>query len=520
MREFNVTGTCILEENYMVDITNKLEQIRMLVDKKRYFTINRGRQYGKTTTLSRLRPFLADEYTVVSLSFEGFDEEEFANAAIFSQKLIGRIVDALLLTNEPEEYRESWENSEVTDFDSLGRHITNMCEGRKIVLMIDEVDKASNHRVFLGFLNKLREKFLQRREGIGATFHSVILAGVYDIKNIKRKLVQEGKHIPSTMESKMYNSPWNIAVAFKVDLSFNVLEISGMLMDYEQDHQTGMDVLEIAEEIYFYTQGYPVLVSKICQYMDEELEVWTVDAVREAVRLLVREIDNELFKSLSQNLETNEDVSKLIYDVLLLGERRSFVTDNPAVDLAYRYGYIRDDNERIKISNRIFEIRMANYFISKDEGNAAKLPSGSFISEVTKNDRFDMQLCLERFLVYWQEIYDDKNAKFFEKECRMLFLMFLKPLLNGVGFYHIESAFTDNRRMDLVITYGKERFVLELKTWKGAVYHDTGVEQLLGYMEKLGEEKGYLLTFDFRQKGANKANWINLDGKDIFEVQV
>jgi len=107
MREFNVTGTCIPEENYMVDITNKLEQIKVLVDKKRYFTINRGRQYGKTTTLSRLRPFLADEYTVVSLSFEGFDEEEFANAGVFSQKLIGRIVDALLLTKETEEYRES-----------------------------------------------------------------------------------------------------------------------------------------------------------------------------------------------------------------------------------------------------------------------------------------------------------------------------------------------------------------------------------------------------------------------------
>ena len=242
-----------------------------------------------------------------------------------------------------------------------------MCTGKKIVLMVDEVDKASNHRVFVGFLNKLREKFLQRREGIGATFHSVILVGVYDIKNIKRKLIQEGKHTPSSTESKMYNSPWNSAVAFKVDLSFNVSEISGMLMDYEQDHQTGMDISEIATEIYFYTQGYPVLVSRICQYMDEELEDWTVDVVRESVRLLVRETDNELFKSLSQNLETNEDVSKLIYDVLLLGERRSFITDNPAVDLAYRYGYIRDDNERVKISNKIFEIVMTSYFISKGE---------------------------------------------------------------------------------------------------------------------------------------------------------
>jgi len=102
----------------------------------------------------------------------------------------------------------------------------------------------------------------------------------------------------------------------------------------------------------------------------------------------------------------------------------------------------------------------------------------------------------------------------------MLFLMFLRPLLNGGGFYHIESATTDDWRMDLVVTYGHERFILELKTWRGTVYRDTGVDQLLRYMEKLGETKGYLLTFDFRQKNVSKAEWLEVDGKGIFEVQV
>ena len=39
-KKFNVTGTCIPEENYMVDITNKLEQIKKMIDAKEYFTIN------------------------------------------------------------------------------------------------------------------------------------------------------------------------------------------------------------------------------------------------------------------------------------------------------------------------------------------------------------------------------------------------------------------------------------------------------------------------------------------------
>jgi len=42
MRKFNVNGTCVSNEHYMVDISSKLEQIKTMVDEKEYFTINRG----------------------------------------------------------------------------------------------------------------------------------------------------------------------------------------------------------------------------------------------------------------------------------------------------------------------------------------------------------------------------------------------------------------------------------------------------------------------------------------------
>ena len=50
-KRFNVTGTCIPEKHYMVDISEKLKNIVKLVDNEEYFIINRPRQYGKTTTL-------------------------------------------------------------------------------------------------------------------------------------------------------------------------------------------------------------------------------------------------------------------------------------------------------------------------------------------------------------------------------------------------------------------------------------------------------------------------------------
>lgn len=44
-----------------------------------------------------------------------------------------------------------------------------------------------------------------------------------------------------------------------------------MLAEYETDHQTSMDVMNIASEIYQYTSGYLVLVSSICKCIDEDL---------------------------------------------------------------------------------------------------------------------------------------------------------------------------------------------------------------------------------------------------------
>jgi len=61
MREFNVTGLCIPSKHYMADISEKIRQIMAMVEKGQYFTINRARQYGKTTTLWLLDDELAKQ---------------------------------------------------------------------------------------------------------------------------------------------------------------------------------------------------------------------------------------------------------------------------------------------------------------------------------------------------------------------------------------------------------------------------------------------------------------------------
>ena len=46
MKKFNITGKCIPELHYMVDISERIDRIKRMVDAGDYMCINRGRQYG------------------------------------------------------------------------------------------------------------------------------------------------------------------------------------------------------------------------------------------------------------------------------------------------------------------------------------------------------------------------------------------------------------------------------------------------------------------------------------------
>ena len=198
MRRFNVTGVCVRHEHYMVDISNKLDEIEKLIELKQYFTINRARQYGKTTTLLHLRRRLekGEEYICVSISFGNVGLSAFDTEELFCGMFLRKIAKALKMSSAPEDYAARWNNPDVKSLEALDNHITNLCEGKKVVLMIDEVDKSANNRLFLHFLGLLREKFLARPSGEDYTFHTVILAGVTDIKNLKLKMINDGIYSP------------------------------------------------------------------------------------------------------------------------------------------------------------------------------------------------------------------------------------------------------------------------------------------------------------------------------------
>jgi len=72
----------------MVRLDARLKEIRELyVDRGKYFVINRGRQYGKTTTLRALAEYLKEGYIVFSMDFQLMSTACFADERIFGIKL-------------------------------------------------------------------------------------------------------------------------------------------------------------------------------------------------------------------------------------------------------------------------------------------------------------------------------------------------------------------------------------------------------------------------------------------------
>ena len=516
-KEFNVTGSCNPQRHYMVDTEKRFKAVENLIDRGNYFTINRARQYGKTTMLNKIWFRLSDKYLVIPLSFEGLGDEAFASPATFVTTFKRQMTRHLVSLRQNEALIGIWQNGDASSIDDLSEIVTDFCRAcpKPVVVTIDEVDKSSDNQLFLNFLGMLRNKYLERdKEGMNYTFHSVVLAGVYDIKNLKLKLRPDAE--------KKYNSPWNIAADFNVDMTFHPEEIAQMLNDYENDVHTGMDIKAISEEIYKYTTGYPYLVSAICKIIDERLEAdWTLDNVQKAVKIIAKGENVTLIDDLSKNIENNAELRDFLYSIVVNGQEYSYSMVDPIVRLANMFSYIRE-NQRGKtmIHNLIFEEALFVYF-----GNKTMREQGTkispFVLNYVQNGKLNMEHVVTRFRDLMREEYRESTEPFLEKEGRLLFLTFLKPIINGIGFYYVEPQTRDNRRMDLVVTYDKQEFIVELKIWHGDKYEELGRDQLSGYLATRGMDEGYLVTFDFsKNKQDTEPQWIEWNGKRIFEVIV
>lgn len=522
-KKFHIQGPCFPKLHFMADTSAKQKAMIKMALAGDYFVISRPRQFGKTTTLRFLAQKIneREDFIAYPITFEGMGEKTFADETAFCRYFFSLIEETARFIHRPALPILKQLKEPINNLGSLSSSITDFIEqvGKKVVILIDEVDSSSNHQLFLEFLGMLRKKYLQTHAGLDFTFHSVILVGVHDIKTLKLK-------IRSDKDTKL-NSPWNIAAEFTIDMSFSVPEIIPMLEDYVQERGVQMDIPAIAQQLHDYTSGYPFLVSKICKVMDEAIlpekteQMWTLQDLENAVGKLLPE-ENFNFDSLTKNLENNPDLYAVVRSILLENRWVSYNIHNPIIKLGVTYGIFKNNqgNGRLQIHNQIYQQVIYNYMVSKIETdpelNRYQHVGNFYLSERT----LDMNTIILQFQSFMKEHHSDKDEKFLEREGRLIFLAYLKPIINGKGYTFVEAQISQEKRMDVVITYYDNKYIVELKRWYSNVYHQDGLVQLADYLERQNHQKGWLVIFDFRKNKKWESEPIRKNGKDIFAVWV
>ncbi len=526
VKRFNTTGICIPSLHYMADTTDMIDQIiRDYIERGEYFTISRARQFGKTTTLELLYQKLKEKYIVLDISFEASDEY-FHSLETLAKGLTMDIAERLRAQGVKDDLCRAWESPVSEDFPlrDFGKKITALCSksDREVILTIDEVDKNADNQIFLSFLGMLREKYLKQRSGRDSTFKSVVLAGVYDIKNLKLRL--------HGAEESKYNSPWNIAADFNVDMSLTETGIKGMLYDYEKDCHTGMDIEKLSRQIYSYTSGYPFLVSRLCKIIDEQVagtrefpdksSAWTNDGFQTAVKLILYE-SNTLFDDMRKKLDEYPKLSEMIYVLLFNGKSIAYSPDYLAIDVGIQFGFIKCRDNQVTVANRIFEMRLYNYYLTEE-----MLDSNMYFASMQIKNQFihgnilDMESILRKFVEHFTDIYGKSTDKFVEENGRRLFLLYLKPIINGTGNYYIESRTRSMGRTDVIIDFLGQQYIVEMKIYHGNEYNLRGENQLIGYLEDYHLQKGYMLSFNFNKKKQTGVYEVILGDKTLIEAIV
>ncbi|HEX4965920.1 MAG TPA: hypothetical protein VF173_34240 [Thermoanaerobaculia bacterium] len=124
---------------------------------------------------------------------------------------------------------------------------------------------------------------------------------------------------------------------------------------------------------------------------------------------------------------------------------------------------------------------------------------------VTSDCRLRFDLLLADFHTFWTQHAEAflAQAPYSEAAAQLVFMAFLQRVVNGGGLIDREYA-VGRGRIDLCVRWpypgGVENFAVELKVWRDRRPDPLpeGLEQLIGYLERLGLARGTLILFDGR----------------------
>ncbi len=228
--------------------------------------------------------------------------------------------------------------------------------------------------------------------------------------------------------------------------------------------------------------------------------------------MLVKE-SNANFDSLVKNLEDTPELYELTQKVLLNEDVAPFNPHNQSVILGIAYGVFASEGrgqDTLRIHNRVYQEVIANYmdfkmYLAIGPDTKGATFQGRYVLD---DQQLDLPAILLAFQLFMREEQSEKDAKFLERQGRLIFLAFLKPILNGGGFAFKEPQISAEKRLDLIITFFQHRYLLELKVLVRGSQPPEGPAPTGRLPRPPAPGQGFLLIFDHTRQHTDRAEWL------------
>ena len=266
---------------------------------------------------------------------------------------------------------------------------------------------------------------------------------------------------------------------------------------------------------------------KICKIIDEEIfpksdrKEWRIFDIYKAVkRLISSEKKDTFFQLIYKSIENDVKLFNLV-EKTILGEKHILDTSNSVINDGIAIGLFKANNHFIRIHNPIYTQKMIDFIVSPIDIDFSTEPFNFINNFITDENELDLSKILVSFQKIVQQEFSKKFSICYKYDRRLLFLTFLKNIMNGEGLIITEVQLSEEKRINLKIVFDRQEYVVELKKWCGNEQHERSLNKFCDYLSQEGLEKGYLVIFDDISKEKEyEEKEILLNSKEILWVRV
>ncbi len=499
---FNTAGPIVPELHYYIPSFERIDwdEIKNLVDSRKYFLLHAPRQTGKTSALLEMMQVFNEigKYRAVYANVEGAQVAR-NDVAAGIRTVCSNIADMIRYYLKDDRVQKWYEErrNDIEPQELLRRTLAYWAEvsEKPTILLLDEADALVGDSL-ISLLRQIRSGYNQRPHAFP---QSILLCGLRDIRDYR---IHSGSG-----EIITGGSAFNIKSESLRMGNFSQDECRALFLQHTE--ATGQPfAAEIFSELWEDTAGQPWLVNALAYEL-----TWKDKSARDRSRAITLADYFAARERLIQSRATHLDqlTDKLreprvhrVIAPLLSGEESELQIPHDDLQYVVDLGLVVR-KPQLKVANRIYREIIPRELVAVTQDTMLQQSAWYLASD----NRLDLTALLKAFQQFFRENSDSWIERFDYKEAgpQLLLQAFLQRILNGGGRLNREYAL-GRKRTDLIIEWPLDpekgffgpvqKVVLELKILRGnrEKLIDEGVKQVNEYADNCNAAEAHLIIFN------------------------